>query len=139
VIEMKKIITSICLIALVGFFVCSTASADEKICGCGKITAIQLYNSNGSDVPNRACKVAIDMITDIKPDGSGGQPYVVTATAFGTQINLALLKAFNYQEDIYICTLMRLVAPSRVTFKITDVTFPCSAVFPSVTAQDLGM
>lgn len=130
---MKKIITSICLIALVGFLVCSTASADEKICGCGKITAIQLYQSNSSDIPVQACRVAISMVTD------AGQDYVISATAFGTQLNLALLKAFNYQEDIYICTLMKLISPSRVTFRITDVTFPCSAIFPSATAQDLGM
>jgi hypothetical protein len=136
---MKKIITSICLIALVGFFVCSTAIADEVICGCGKITAIQLFQSNASDIPVKVCQVAVDMVTDVKPDGSGGQRYVFTATAYGTQINLALLKAFNAQEDIKVCTLMRLTGPSTVSFRITDVTFPCTAVFPVITAQDLGM
>ena len=86
VIEMKKIITSICLIALVGFFVCSIAGADETMCGTGKVTAIRLYESNDvcdesvegfannsspssfsnlctSDVPVEACNVAIDFTT----------------------------------------------------------------------------
>ena len=43
---MKKIFTSICLIALVGFFVCSTASADETFCGTAIVQAIRLLPSD---------------------------------------------------------------------------------------------
>lgn len=126
---MKKIITSMLLIAFVGFFVISTASAEEPLCGCGKVLGIQLLNSNTSDVPRGACKVAVSILTD------NGQTWTFTALAFGTQINLALLKAYNYQEDVEICTLIRQIGPSKVAFTITDVTFPCAYVFPELTTN----
>ena len=128
---MKKIITSICLIALVGFFVCSIASADEKMCGEGRVTAIRLYESNiGNDVPIQACDVAILFTTE------NDQTSIITATAFGTQNNLSLLKAFNFKECIEICLTYKFIGGTRVTFVVNDIAFPCGASFPVKTIQD---
>ena len=128
---MKKIITSICLIALVGFFVCSIASADEKMCGTGKVTAIRLYESNiGNDVPIQACDVAIRFTTE------NNQTSIITATAFGTQLNLALLRALNSGECIEICLTYRFIGGTRVTFIVNNIAFPCGANFPVMTIQD---
>ena len=132
---MKKIFTSICLIALVGFFVCSTAVADETICGTAIVKAIRLLPSNAqTDVPLGACLVAVEFTTQ------NNQTALITATAFGTQINLALLKALNFRERIGMCIIWRFASSS---FRINEVTFiapdtdTSAAAFPKMTAEDL--
>jgi hypothetical protein len=154
VIEMKKIITSICLIVLVGLFVCSTANAGMEFCARATVKAITLYSSCGcgcddktspavagfennagptsfsylgtSDVPTQSCKVALEF------DFPNGETSLISATACGTQINLALLKAFNFKEDVYLCLYMTW-DPAHggvVTYDIKKATFPVGAQFP---------
>ncbi len=131
---MKKIFTSICLIALMGFFVCSTAVADETICGTAIVQAIRLLPSNAqTDVPLGACLVQLEFTTN------NNQTAVITATAFGTQINLALLKALNFRERVGMCIIWRFASSS---FRINEVTFIApdssgAAAFPKMTAEDL--
>jgi hypothetical protein len=124
---MKKIITSMCLILLVGLFVYSTASAGEPFCGIAQINAITLSASDcGTDVPIAPCKVAL---TFPFPNGEIAQ---ITATACGTQINLALLKAFNESESVYVCMYMAWdpLHGNTVTYVINSVSFPATPVFP---------
>ena len=64
---------------------------------------------------------------------------MITATAFGTQINLALLKALNFRERIGMCIIWRFASSS---FRINEVTFIApdssgAAAFPKMTAEDL--
>jgi hypothetical protein len=116
-----------------------------EICGKGKITAIQLYASNTdcsdvvagfanntaptsfcylctSDVPKEACNVALNFAF---PNNENSN---ITATACGTLINLALLKAFNYQEEVDICLGMAWDPDhgNTVTYKILNVTLSSS-------------
>ena len=124
---MKKIITSMCLILLVGLFVCSMASAHEDYCGVATITAIQLSASDcATDVPLAPCVGAL-----IFPFPNG-EVAKITATACGTQINLALLKAFNESESVYVCMYMAWdpLHGNTVTYVINSVSFPASPVFP---------
>ena len=131
---MKKIFTSICLIALVGFFVCSTAVADETLCGTAIVKAIRLLPSNAqTDVPLGACLVAVEFTTQ------NNQTAVITAVAYGTQINLALLKALNFRERIGMCIIWKFATSQ---FRIIEVTFIApdsdeAAAFPKMTAEDL--
>ena len=144
VIEMKKIITSVCLIVfvLVGLFVCSTANAGMEFCARATVKAITLYSScacgcevgndtltqpvYGNDTPTQSCKVALEF------DFPNGETSLITATACGTQINLALLKAFNEPEDVYLCLYMTWdpAHGGKVTYDIKNVTFPVGASFP---------
>jgi hypothetical protein len=158
VIEMKKIITSMCLILLVGLFVYSIADAGEPFCGIATINAITLHRSCGcddttssavagfennagpasfsylctSDVPIAPCKVAL---TFPFPNGETAE---ISATACGTQINLALLKAFNESEPVYICLYMAWdpLHGNTVSYVIKDVSFPAVPVFPVNTIGD---
>jgi hypothetical protein len=134
VIEMKKIITSVCLIVfvLVGLFVCSTANAGMEFCARATVKAITLHSScacgceYGNDTPTESCKVALEF------DFPNGETSLISATACGTQINLALLKAFNFKEDVYLCLYMTW-DPAHggvVTYDIKNVTFPVGAQFP---------
>ena len=131
---MKKIITSMCLIVfvLVGLFVCSTANAGMEFCARATVKAITLYSSCacgcevGNDTPTQSCKVALEF------DFPNGETSLISATACGTQINLALLKAFNFNEDVYLCLYMTW-DPAHggvVTYDIKNVTFPVGAQFP---------
>ena len=131
---MKKIITSVCLIVfvLVGLFVCSTANAGMEFCARATVKAITLHSSCacgcevGNDTPTESCKVALEF------DFPNGETSLITATACGTQINLALLKAFNFNEDVYLCLYMTWdpAHGGKVTYDIKNVTFPVGAIFP---------
>ena len=124
---MKKIITSMCLVLLVGMFVCSMASADEQYCGVATITAITLYASDCStDVPLQPCQVALTF------PFPNDEIAAITAQACGTEINLALLKAFNDKEQVYVCLDMiwNPASGEQVSYVINSVTFPAQYVFP---------
>ena len=65
----------------------TNAIADEIICGLIDVQGINLHESNDLDIPVAAC----DLLINFAPE-SGQGPYDLPATAFGTQLNLALLK-----------------------------------------------
>jgi len=118
-----------------GLFVCSTAIADETFCGVAKVLGIRLLPSDKvTDVPLGACLVALEFTTQ------NGQTGYITATAVGTQLNLALLKACNFGEQIYMCIVWRFATSA---FRVSEVTFICpgcdssAASFPRMTPGDV--
>ena len=87
---MKKLIVFAMIAAFMTFG--GAAYADEELCGdITTIYEICLYESCTDDIPDQPCDVSIHFVTE------NGQHYDLDITACGTQINLALLKAFNNQ------------------------------------------
>ena len=89
---MKKflMIGSLCLV-LVLFT--GSAFADITYDGRCQVLYIALTESNALDVPVAPCDVIVDFF--LAP-----QHFTIPLTAFGTQLNLALLKAWNEELDI---------------------------------------
>ena len=112
---MKKLLTGIALCAAVLLVTAPTAQASSdtllKVCGYAEVSAMRLYESHTSnDVPVEVCDVSIEMF-DLIEDYEDGSTFGTVhdtdwgfeATASGTQLNLALLKAQNFAEEIIIC------------------------------------
>ena len=117
---MKKLFMIGTLCAALVFFVSATALADEVICGTMEVDAITVYESYDSDdVPIAPCDLEIYFRTATQG------PWVLPATAFGTQLNLALLKVYNEGLDVDACLLVRLDPGPPRTFdlRVRDVTF----------------
>jgi hypothetical protein len=98
--------------------------------------AIQLLPSaKDTDVPLGACTVLLDFLPP------SGQRNTIVATAIGTQLNLALLKACNFNETIGMCVIWRFGTSS---FRVSNVLFvnpetgsdAGSVVFPKMTQED---
>jgi len=112
---MKKLLLALSFCVALMLAVNPSASADEKLCGRAVISYINLYESNGSDVPTFRCEMLIDFTTE------NGQLYTdVPVKARGTQINLACLKAWNEDLNVSMCLRYRWIAiTDPVTGKIT--------------------
>ncbi len=67
--------------------------------GRGYVDYIQLYQSdpNNNDVSVSACDLNLTFTT------INNQIYQIPATAFGTQLNLALLKAYHETREVWLC------------------------------------
>jgi hypothetical protein len=129
---MKKImILSLCTIVL---FVGANALADEIICGRADVLWLNLWESDpATDVPVQSCDVWIRFVTEnnqgpcdvwirfVTENNQG--PYTLPATAFGTQINLALLKALNYQENVSACLVFIIIPPNEFEIRIRNIDF----------------
>ena len=89
---MKKflMIGSLCLVLML---FTGSAFADITYDGRCKVSYIALSESNPLDIPVDACYVVVDFY--LAP-----QTFTIPLTAFGTQLNLALLKAWNEELDI---------------------------------------
>ena len=119
---MKKIITSMCVIAVVGFFVCSIASADEIICGTAQNIKII------SNVPGQPFAASMDftITTPIT------ETFYIEATAKSTDLNPDLINASNCPEAVDMCLLLRFVGGSgggggggsQVEYNIVSITLP---------------
>ena len=116
---MKQVLTGIVLCAAMLLATAPAALAEGsggsdtllKVCGYGYVSAMRLYESHtSSDVPVKVCDVSIEMF-DLIEDYEDGETFGTVhytgwgfeATASGTQLNLALLKAQNFEEMIIIC------------------------------------
>jgi hypothetical protein len=114
---MKKLLLLVIGTCLLAFG--PNAFADEEMCGYLNVLEITIYESiDSNDVPISNCDLWIDFTFD-----SGQGPYTIPATAFGTQLNLALLKAYNYNETIDGCLLLTILPPNNFTVKVHNVTF----------------
>ena len=115
---MKKIvILALCVVFLGGFG--TNAVADEIICGLIAVNGINLWESDpGNDVPVAAC----DLFITFAPE-SGQGPYDLPATAFGTQLNLALLKSFNFGEIVAGCVALVIDPPNEFSIRVLNAEF----------------
>ena len=112
---------------------CGECPPEEPLfCARATVKAITLHSScacgcaAGNDTPTESCKVALEF------DFPNNETANITADACGTQINLALLKAFNFKEDVYLCLYMTWdpAHGGTVTYDIKKATFPVGASFP---------
>ena len=101
---MKKLLIAIALCA----FLAAPALADEPLYGTLLVQCITL-NDGHTPAP---CKIVAALRT------CAGQNYVLPMYATGSQINLALLKAFNYGETVFAGMLLNLSPPDGSPFKI---------------------
>ena len=101
----------------------STAYADYVVCGRINLAQyIKLYPSNpDTDVPLKPCELIVNFQYKAPEKGSVVQDFLIPVTAFGTQINLALLKAKNWKENISACILVTGWLP--FTAVITEIDF----------------
>ena len=100
--SMKKLV--ILTLSIIVLFLGANADADEIICGRADVLWINLWESDPStDVPVQPCNVWIRFVTE-----NNQGPYTLPATAGGTQINLGLLKALNYQENVSACLVLNI-------------------------------
>jgi hypothetical protein len=112
----KLVILTLCVFFLVFG---TKAFADEIICGRADVLWITLWESDpGNDVPVEPCDVWISFVTE-----NNQGPYTLPATAFGTQLNLALLKALNFQENVSACLVFTIIPPNQFELRIRDIDF----------------
>jgi len=94
-----------------------TTSDGPIICGTiDEILSLTLYESDpGEDIPISPCELDF-----VFTSHSGQGPYVLTASAFGTQLNLSLLKAFNFPEELPLdaCFFIDLTPGNPPTFSL---------------------
>ena len=94
-----------------------TSSDSPIICGTiDEILSLTLYESDPTeDIPISSCKLVFVFTSD-----SGQGPYVLTTAAFGTQLNLSLLKAFNFPEELplHACFFIDLTPSNPPTFSL---------------------
>jgi hypothetical protein len=94
-------------------------STSESLTICGTIEALlalNLYESDpGEDIPILPSELDFVFTTD-----SGQGPYVLAATASGTQLNLSLLKAFNFPEELplHACFYLDFIPGNPPTFSL---------------------
>ena len=93
---MKKVL----IIALIlGFVGVGNAVADEDIAGFCFWTYIQIYESQPCGTGEFDCGERIQACdVDFTFFTPNGQVYELTGTAYGTALNLAILKALNFGE-----------------------------------------
>ena len=108
---MKKIliIGTLCLALM---FAVSPAFAGMDLCGDFTPTSITIYKSNPGDDPP-ACDVTATVVLN-------GQTYDFDVTAYGTELNLAVLKAWN--EGLTINGCMHIVI-RPLTVDLLSLTF----------------
>ena len=114
---MKKIvILTLCVVMLVFG---AKAFADELICGVAQPFWINVYESDpATDVPVAPCDVWMNFLTE-----NGQGPYTLPATAFGTQLNTALVKAVNFQEQVSMCVYLTILPPNGFDIRIAYIDF----------------
>ena len=95
---MKKVLM---FALIIGFVWVGNAVADEHIAGRCFINYIQIYESQPCGTGEldcgeriRACDVEFTFFTP------NFQEYILFGRAYGTALNLAILKALNFQEEI---------------------------------------
>ena len=116
---MKKLLILVVCTTLLVFGTKAFADADVEICGYFYVLEITLYKSyRFMDVPIAPCELWIDFYPH-----SGQGPYTMPATAFGTQLNLALLKAHNFDETVDSCLLLTIIPPNRFVVEVNNATF----------------
>jgi hypothetical protein len=114
---MKKLLILVVCTTLLVFG--TKAFADVEICGDFYVLEITLYDSSRFwDVPIAPCELWIEFFPH-----SGQGPYILPATAFGTQLNLALLKAYNFDETVDACLLLTIIPPDRFVVEVNNATF----------------
>jgi hypothetical protein len=124
---MKKLLTAIALCSAFMLAV-SPINADAQIvmCGEGFVEAIVLLDSNAADIPNGDCYVSIEnFAVDTVNDAPVVPPRtipLITARAFGTGINLALLKEQNMDPPKLVGLCMEFV-PFSTYWRI--ISFEC--------------
>jgi hypothetical protein len=123
---MKKSLSIILLSVALIIFGSSYASADLDICGTiTNIHYMKIYESNALDDPP-PCDVIIDF-THERPDGTFQSWSCLPVKAYGTQLNLALLKFYNDGGDYPLSTCLTIVwnpATQEFDLKITEVDVP---------------
>jgi hypothetical protein len=114
---MKKIvILTLCVFMLV---LGTKAFADELLCGTLYPVQVNVWESSPfNDVPVAPCDLQIFFITE-----NGQGPYILPATAFGTQLNVSLVKALNFGDILQACLIYNVVPPDGIVFRVRDVTF----------------
>lgn len=121
---MRKLKTAVSLCAVFLLAVSTMAFAGqidiETRCDCNYI---KLYDSKvNNDVPNQPCDV------NLTCDPILGQTMTLDATAQGTQLNLALLKACNWDESVSITLDVEFDAQFQpISIKVTDVDFDANS------------
>ncbi len=104
------------------FIIAVAAAPPARIeaCGQGYVGAMILFDANADDIPNGDCYVSLATLVIDELNGQPLSPPVtiplLTARAFGTQINLALLEAQNLKEEVGLCI-------DIITFRI--LSFEC--------------
>ena len=98
---MKKLLSGIALCAALLLATAPAANATVlKLCGYGEVAAMRLFDGHTPE----DCIVSIEKFDYIDKDGIDHDlDWGFVATATGSQINLALLKAQNVGEEIIIC------------------------------------
>ena len=114
---MKKIvILTLCVVMLVFG---AKAFADELICGVAQPFWINVYESDAAtDVPIQPCDVWMNFLTE-----NNQGPYTLPATAFGTLLNTALVKAVNFQEQVSMCVWLTIIPPNGFDIRIANIDF----------------
>jgi hypothetical protein len=95
----------------------TNAVADEILCGDFFVNAINLWESDpGTDVPIAPCELWITFAPE-----SGQGPWLLPATAFGTQLNIALLKAYNFGLLVQGCVALVIDPPNDFSIRVTNL------------------
>ncbi len=102
---MKKLLIALSLGITLLLAATPSAFAGIYICGYGTVDYIVIYESDPGDVPVNPCDVwvTVEVCPPDDPDCTAPEIFSIYAEAYGTQLNLALLKALNYEERISMC------------------------------------
>jgi hypothetical protein len=122
---MKKVLTVLAMCAVLLLTISSATFAQSKdiiIRGSAVINYIVLPSSNpANDVPLTYCYVELQNFQDYKQAEVCDMYPCVPCRAFGTQINLALLKACNAKERISVTLKVMKLKP--LVLEIIEVDF----------------
>jgi len=88
----------------------------DQLCGTATIDSIVIKGFNDDDVPILETDVLFDIIFD-----TGEGPFLISAEAYGTQLGIALLEAYEGQIAVNVCLDVMPFIP--VSFWVYSVTF----------------
>ncbi len=92
-------------------------SGERPMCGVAYINYITLHESDPeTDVPLEDCRLWLTLTLQ------DGRTFHVEAVAKGTQLNIALLKAFNFNKRISVCVFLEPGVPG-IFFRIIKAGF----------------
>jgi len=94
-------------------------ACDTCLTGTINILNMCLKDSDSADIPNGDCCLLVSFNWP-----AAGGIYTVPMVAYGTQINLALLKAFNAPEPVDVCVELGM-GPS-IIFRIKQISVPAT-------------
>lgn len=108
---------------IIGFVWVGNAAADETICGFCEVTYMEVYKSQPCDGIDcgefiRPCEVGFIFTSPNQ------QVYDLFGRAYGTALNLALLKAGNFGETVSCCFTFRFVPGFDIEIDKIDFVFP---------------